>query len=251
MHLTLREMRRHFSAAPTWVALAGVAVVLTLVAPYGSDGFLSFAPRLVYWAAVVCLCYGVGFIASTYVGQRFGPGLSMARFIALAGTLCGLGVSAVVLVINYMALDFVPPLQALPLFLLNVFGIAFVVTGVIHYVTRTARPEGQTPRPPALLDRLPLDKRGALVALSVEDHYVRVQTTKGQELILMRLSDAMKEVGDTDGLQVHRSHWVTQGAVTAARREGDRAVLTMTHGADIPVSRRYVPAIKEAGLLPK
>jgi DNA-binding LytR/AlgR family response regulator len=69
-------------------------------------------------------------------------------------------------------------------------------------------------------------------------------------MILMRLADAIKEVGQTAGLQVHRSHWVAAAAVTSAKRTGDRAILTMSHGADIPVSRTYIPAIKEAGLLP-
>ena len=87
------------------------------------------------------------------------------------------------------------------------------------------------------------------MSLSVQDHYVEVTTTKGRELILLRLGDAMAEVGETAGLQVHRSHWVATDQVTAARRDGARAILTMSDGRDIPVSRTYVPAIKEAGLL--
>jgi DNA-binding LytR/AlgR family response regulator len=102
-----------------------------------------------------------------------------------------------------------------------------------------------------LLDRLPLDKRGPLVSISVEDHYVRVRTAQGEELLLMRLTDAIREVGASKGVQVHRSHWVALDAVRAARREGDRAILTMAHGPEIPVSRTNVPAIREAGLLPR
>ena len=100
------------------------------------------------------------------------------------------------------------------------------------------------------LRRLPVEKRGRLISISVADHYVEVATSAGSALILMRLTDAMAETGDTPGLQVHRSHWVAIGEVTAARRDGARAILTLSDGRDIPVSRTYVPAVKEAGLLP-
>ncbi len=85
----------------------------------------------------------------------------------------------------------------------------------------------------------------------MEDHYVRIRTTKDEDMILMRLADAIKEVGATSGLQVHRSHWVSLDQVTAATRKGDGALLNMSSGPDIPVSRANVAAIKEAGLLPR
>nr|WP_301270752.1 MULTISPECIES: LytTR family DNA-binding domain-containing protein [unclassified Roseobacter] len=116
--------------------------------------------------------------------------------------------------------------------------------------TRSVPPDDEAP-PAPLLDRLPLEKRGPLVALSVEDHYVRVRTTKGEEMVLMRLTDAIREVGATAGLQVHRSHWVALDAVRSARREGDRAILTMSHGGDIPVSRSRLADAKSARLLPR
>ena len=80
---------------------------------------------------------------------------------------------------------------------------------------------------------------------------MRVRTTKGEEMILMRLADAIREVGVTPGAQVHRSHWAAFDQVAAVTRDGDRAVLQMTIGGDIPVSRRHIPTIKEAGLLPR
>lgn len=70
-------------------------------------------------------------------------------------------------------------------------------------------------------------------------------------MVLLRLSDAIREVGNTDGLQVHRSHWVAKSAVTKAERTGDRALLSMSHGPDIPVSRSNLPKLRDAGLLPR
>ena len=142
---------------------------------------------------------------------------------------------------------------------LRFVGVTFAIAAIITVGIATARRQLEAPPPrdkapdpevSRILTRIAHDKRGPLVALSVEDHYVRVQTTKGEDLILMRLSDAIAEVGATPGAQVHRSHWVAFGQVSAARRQGDRAILTLSNGTDIPVSRPNLPRIKEAGLLP-
>jgi len=55
------------------------------------------------------------------------------------------------------------------------------------------------------MQRLPWGKRGPLVTLSAEDHYVRLTTNNGTKLLLIRLLDAIKEVGNTRGMQIHRS----------------------------------------------
>jgi DNA-binding LytR/AlgR family response regulator len=101
-----------------------------------------------------------------------------------------------------------------------------------------------------VLDRIPLAKRGRLLALSVEDHYVRVRTSNGEDIVLMRLADAMRETTGADGLQVHPL--ALGGARSRVRRpsRGDRAVLTLVDGTEVPVSRRYVPAIRKLGFCP-
>jgi DNA-binding LytR/AlgR family response regulator len=65
----------------------------------------------------------------------------------------------------------------------------------------------------------------------------------------MRLADAIAETEGCTGLQVHRSHWVALDHIAAARREGARGVLTLVDGREIPVSRTYVPSLRDAGLL--
>ena len=133
----------------------------------------------------------------------------------------------------------------------TIFAVALIIVAAIDLVAGARGPAEAPPGPPPILDRLPLEKRGALVALSVEDHYVRIVTARGAEMVLMRLTDAIREAAPEPGLRVHRSHWVATGQVAAARREGDRAVLTMTAGGDIPVSRSHISAVKAAGLLPR
>ena len=93
-------------------------------------------------------------------------------------------------------------------------------------------------------------KRGRLISLSVQDHYTEVATSNGAALVLLRLMDAIAKAEPTVGLQVHHSHWFATGEFISARRDGAKAVLTMSDGRDISVSRTYVQAVKDAGLLP-
>lgn len=256
-HSALREWRRHFGQPVTIIVMLAAAIVLTLVGPFDTDERLRFAPRAVYWAAIVVSTYSVGFLLSEFIRQRWRGTLSHVSLILLTGLATGTGVSLCVIAINYAAFAYLPSFDELPALIGTIFPVAVVIALVFDVLaTHLARrepdtPTTATPPPPPLLDRLPLDKRGRILALSVEDHYVRIQTDRGQEVVLMRLGDAIRETGDIPGLQVHRSHWVATDAVAAARREGDRAILTLTNQAEIPVSRRYVPQIREAGLLPR
>lgn len=80
-----------------------------------------------------------------------------------------------------------------------------------------------------------------------EDHYLRLHTSKGQDLILLRLSDAVAELEGIEGAQTHRSWWVARDAVEHARRGDGRATLTLKCGVEAPVSRAYARALREAG----
>lgn len=100
------------------------------------------------------------------------------------------------------------------------------------------------------LERLPVKFRTAeLHAISSEDHYLRVHTSLGEELILMRLADAVRELSGADGLQVHRSWWVAKAGVTDEKRVDGRSLLVLPSGTEVPVSRSYRSKAKDAGLI--
>ena len=52
---------------------------------------------------------------------------------------------------------------------------------------------------PRLLQRLDAEDHGSLWSISVRDHYVDVQTSRGVTSLLMRLSDAMAETAPVEG----------------------------------------------------
>ena len=98
------------------------------------------------------------------------------------------------------------------------------------------------------LERLPMALRGAtLYAVSSEDHYLRVHSSRGSDLILMRLSDAILELEGIEGAQVHRSWWVARQAVTSVERGDGKAIFTLPNGTQAPVSRTYAKALREMG----
>jgi DNA-binding LytR/AlgR family response regulator len=104
------------------------------------------------------------------------------------------------------------------------------------------------PPPPKFLERLPLKLRGAEVwAVEAEDHYLRLHTSKGQDLILLRLADAVDELTGIEGAQVHRSWWVARDAIADARRGDGRATLVLKDGSEVPVSRTYARIIRDLG----
>ena len=245
----MRELRRHLRQPTTAVALCCVALVLAIFDAFGLGDAAGLGVRLVYLMVMVWSTYAIGCL----VAGTFGAWLERRRMPSvlawiLQGAVAGIFILAAVLGLNWLMFGWagggaIGPLAA------TVISSAIVITVGIEFVSTRRQATGAAERTPPLLDRLPHDRRGNLLALSAEDHYTRVRTSGGETLLLMRLSDAIKEAEPTVGLQVHRSHWIAQAAVTAARRGKDKATLTLCDGAEIPVSRTYLPLLREAGLL--
>jgi DNA-binding LytR/AlgR family response regulator len=133
----------------------------------------------------------------------------------------------------------------------QVFAGALVMTALAVMLrrhptqTHAAAPDAPAPR---FLARLPPRLAGAeLYAVEAEDHYLRLHTSQGQDLILMRLSDAIEELEGLEGAQTHRSWWVARAAVADAERLDGRAVLTLKDGAEAPVSRGFAKTLRSAG----
>lgn len=139
------------------------------------------------------------------------------------------------------------PLAALPNVIWDTTLFCIGASVLAMLAMRGVRPSASAAaKPPKFLDRLPLKLRGAEVwAVEAEDHYLRLHTSKGQDLILMRLADAVAELEGVEGAQVHRSWWVARDAIADAERGDGRAVLTLKDGSQVPVSRTYARTLRE------
>lgn len=146
------------------------------------------------------------------------------------------------------------PLGGLPYLFGSVFVLSLAMT-VLNTLVESRRQAMRLlsavqapPRPVRFLERLPPRLRGAdLYAIEAQDHYLRLHTSRGQDLILMRLGDAIDELQGLEGAQVHRSWWVARAAVEDVRRGDGRAVLTLTGSVEVPVSRTYSRQLRSAG----
>ena len=259
LQLTLREWRGGFLNPIALIVMAAVGGVMGVAGPFGTQDTVAVVPRIIYWIWVVYSTYAIGLFFVTFLRPMLEVLPTWLRGL-LMGCVNGAAISTYIVSLNLVIFgeDF---LEGNPLgFFMRVFLIALFVTlavskAIDHLQDRhdegAIKVAAKSLGMPPLMERLPLEKRGTLMALSVEDHYVRIRTTVAETLVLMRLSDAIRETGELNGDQVHRSHWVNYDQVTAARREGDRAILTLADESEVPVSRSNLPKIKEAGLLPR
>lgn len=245
----LRKWRDDLTKRPVVIGMLAMGMLLGISGPFDTLRLLPALPRILYWITVVVLTFATGSLVNTIVHAALRKRSSWLRLV-MSTCAIGIAVTAVLSLLNLIVFGIWYATWAE---LLRQLGIVTLISGVIETCGFALRSETvpETATPAALLERLPLDKRGKLVALSGEDHYVRVTTTKGSELVLMRLSDAVKEAGDMPGLQIHRSHWVALDQIEQVNRTGDRGEVILSDGITRPISRGYMPAVRKAGLLPR
>ncbi|PZN92887.1 MAG: hypothetical protein DCF31_14615 [Alphaproteobacteria bacterium] len=102
--------------------------------------------------------------------------------------------------------------------------------------------------PAGLAERLPPRLgTGRLIALEAEDHYLRIHTDLGSDIILMRMVDAVALLDLVPGARVHRSWWVARSAVEGSSSLDGRTTLRLATGLVVPVSRSMRPSLAAAG----
>lgn len=89
----------------------------------------------------------------------------------------------------------------------------------------------------------------AVIALSVEDHYVRAHAQGRTGLLLISLTEASEMMREAAGERVHRSWWVARSAVIGHKRDGRDTKLILENGLEVPVSRDKVKPLRDAGWL--
>lgn len=248
----IRQSFAQQSLSRTFAIAFGAGVFLALLGPFGSAA----APlwqRLIYWLALLVGGTGIGVTASGVICALFDPDdrrpYLMATVTAVAmtppATLLVYGVSRWMFEGQFRfgsLLELAGPVLLVSLAMTFINALADRRPALTH----AGAPSDTTPS--RFLERLPPRLRGAEIhAVEAEDHYLRLHTSKGSDLILMRLSDAIAELEGIEGAQVHRSWWVARRAVQSARRLDGRAVLALPGNVEAPVSRNFARALKAEG----
>lgn len=237
------------------------AILMTVTGAFGSHA-LGLASRLAYW--LILMEAGALIGIGVTIGVRAWGGLSRRPWIEamLVSLLIALPLTLVVLGtgMGFYGEQRVTLAQIGFLFAM-VWLVTATITAVNYATGRTgqtilpetpaasaAGPLPTTPIRPRLADRLAPHLRDATIhALQSEDHYLRVHTDAGSELILMRLGDAIPELAPIEGARTHRSWWVARAAILHVERKDGRAELTLPGGVIAPVSRSAYPELRDAG----
>ena len=240
--------------APALVRRAGLVLGLGLLlgfaAPFAGDPPLSAPLRYAFWTAMTFAGYAAALAAEKLLPAT----LSRHPVIRIGATAI-----ASALPLTFVAAWVIPlmrpghiyaPLQLPALFAaVSVIQLAIVFflqgkPGVSAQPAPSQSGEGPRAFPRSLLARLPNRLGDEIVALEAEDHYLRVHTTLGSDLVLMRLSDAIAAIEPGLGLQVHRSWWVADDAICEIARSDQRTHLRLSNGLLVPVGRTFSAAVR-------
>lgn len=249
-------------AAEAFLALA-FSPALAWMRPFGTDEQTFFA-RLGYWVVLLVSWFIVtaaveGLLASRGFFHRLAPAARRVLVIGLA--------ALPMIIIAGAATNALSGWEPSLAEVTEMYGQIVIVGSVVTLLARAALPWDseaapvslEAPRrmplqalpavdPPVasspLAARLPLDVRGRIICLEMEDHYVRVHTDRGSALVLLRLSDAIAEAHPVQGRQVHRSWWVSDEAVEGFERVGRTGAIRLSNGMRAPVSQRYLHSVE-------
>ena len=237
-------------------------IVLAMVGAFGSHHVLSLGKRLAYNLLIIGLSLFVCYAAFVFALRLTRNRSELQTVLALA--LMTLAAAAPCTAIAYAVYGLyvdqhlsVPPAhdsQVLRTLYLATVAMLLCAAALVYYVLRLrveaiagnglAEPAKQLTGPPeAFVARLPEQAGRDIVCLQASGHYVNVVTTTGTAIILMRLRDAISELGDC-GMQVHRSCWVAHDHVAAIEHDGAQASIRLSTGHTVPVSRPFRDATR-------
>jgi DNA-binding LytR/AlgR family response regulator len=271
---TMRESPYVRSLPYQLPAVLGLAVVLGVTGPFGTYEHLDLGRRMAYFGIIG----GLSWLQIVTLAAWFGRIEPIDRWpvagrMALVGVLAAIPSTFEVIIvqswlgrpIQLRAAPYIFPENALlTAAIAVVFGL-FVeqrlraaadaerarVAALPQPPPSIPEADSTTTAAPDFLRRVPLALGRDLIALEMEDHYLRIHTALGSDLVLMRLRDALAELGHDRGRQVHRSWWVAEGAVASVDRTDGRLVLILRNGLQVPVSKTYRDSVRQAGWLEK
>ena len=233
----------------TLIVAASVGAFMSFVGAFGSE-HIAFLPRTVFIVGIALAGATLGMLSFRIAGLIPLARRGLPFQVVLGALLMTPPMTLVAWGITYLGVHGGAEVRDLPQYALITTVMCLVMSSLAVFMShrRAAPAVAAEPAPVKFLERLPLKLRGAEVwAVEAEDHYLRLHTSKGQDLILMRLADAVAELEGVEGAQVHRSWWVAKDAVADARRGDGRATLKLKDGSEVPVSRTYAKLIREAG----
>lgn len=232
-----------------------VAIVLGLIGPFGTYALLPLLPRLTYWLAVVALNWMLCDIGVRWVDGHLPDAVPLRRILVplVGAAAVSVPATGVVTLANGLSgigwPDEILTLYSQVLLLLAAISVpVYTLSDLQEAAQRQPLEAGNGSSQGLALFRArlsgPLD--GELLCLEMQDHYLKVHTTAGSKMLLCRMEDAARELEGL-GQRVHRSWWVAQAARQKVIRDGQKQVILLSNGLEVPVGRTFRPALRAAG----
>ncbi len=220
-------------------------LVLTLLGPFETYS-MPMALRMLFW--LLCLASGWGLMIAALTLVLRHPGIDDWSGPLRVGLAVVIAVAPITLAVSAIE-DWLRPRRdefGLVWFFLNTTLVCGLITGAMYFRVRDrlGRIDAKGGSPTPFFQRLPLELGKELISFTMQDHYVEVTTTKGKTLVLITLGDALAELGDYAGTQVHRSHWVAASAYQGLERNNGKLFVRLSDGRRLPVSRTYAASAR-------
>jgi hypothetical protein len=253
--IAARLVRHKLAAEVGLLALMGL--FLALIGPFGTieapDG-----TRFAYWLVNIIGGGLIGIAIDGSLRRIVADNWSRVLLVAVAMTpfvtLLVLGASAFVLGHRHMFTwsNYVPLLWQVLVIALPVMTVRMIAwrqpERIVEERTIVVPPLPECEA--AFRQRLSAKRRTArLIALEAHDHYLKVHTDAGVELLTLRLRDAIRELDGAYGYQVHRSWWVSASTIEAVHGRRGSGEARLAGGLTVPVSRTYAPILRDTGWL--
>jgi len=238
-------MRFDISVAEVWTILRNprsllfLGLVLLLLLANDPPGLLAhlsiWSAALLWplWLTIYLSFYLIGLIVLSRVQMW------MPRLIAPMPILCGASMLPTVALSEQMALvmdDNMDDLLYLPRLVLYYLVVQVVDTLYVHFVLpplRVTQTEARTlrigPHVVAFTD---------VRFISAQEHFVCAHLADREIMHRARLSDVLAQTTPKDGIQPHRSWWVSRGAAPELVRKDDgKDMLRLRCGTEVPLAR--------------
>ena len=259
-----------------------LVAMFTLVGPLDTDLTLGWSARAALWSMAGMLDFATwyaGCVLTLFLARFRPPAQVRLALAAMAFVLAGLYMTVTYTLYALFHGGNIPDVGAGRVYLFNLVFVLFLValtdhvlqlrlklkrldadnehTEVVEHTDPSAAngDDLQEVEPAAdghsaeaqLFYRMPETLGRDVIYLKATGHYIKVTTTAGSALILMRLVDAIDALGDS-GMRIHRSYWVAYRHVAhlVRRDRHRRTLLRVTGNHELPVSRSFLADVLEA-----
>ena len=254
VQLTLRRWEELLKNTRLHLILVAIVLVGTVMDPFGMDQDRSLGHRFIFSLTSILTLTGMGILIIPPVRIFFEmKGVRRSTAIVLACVIANFLMVPMYLWLLSTVFGQLPPhVRVMELFVLVSLIIIFLSYRVLGLKLSNRTPqeglvsinEGSetvpcyaNPEKCAVQAKIPTHKRGTILSMVAQDHYVQVNTDKGSELVLMRLSDAVDLCDSKYGIRIHRSAWVSREGIKTLKKDSRKTLVVAPCGRELPVSR--------------